>query len=122
MPPTKAQHKELCLFGCFREGDSWRCLSKDLRCRRELPYGLYIWQGKIILGKARLAPRPEQTIPRLELCAAVMAVDMADLITSEIDIECDAVTFCTDSKVVLGYIYNEKLRFYCWDTRGQLID
>ncbi len=55
-----------------------------------------------VLGKARLAPRPEQTIPRLEWCAAVMAVDMAELITFQIDIVCDAVTFYTDSKVVLG--------------------
>ena len=51
-----------------------------------------------VLGKARWAPRPEQTIPRLELCAAVMAVDMAELITSEIDIKFDTVTFYTTAK------------------------
>lgn len=43
-----------------------------------------------------------------------MAVDMAELITSQIDIKCDAVTFYTDSRVVLGYIYNEKRRFYVY--------
>lgn len=27
-----------------------------------------------VLGKARLAPQPELTVPRLELCAVVMAI------------------------------------------------
>ncbi len=31
-----------------------------------------------ITGKARLAPQPEHTIPRLELCAAVLAVNMME--------------------------------------------
>lgn len=32
------------------------------------------------MDKVKLAPVPEHTIPRLELCAAVLAVDLADLI------------------------------------------
>ncbi|XP_053576923.1 uncharacterized protein LOC128666383 [Bombina bombina] len=67
-----------------------------------------------ILGKAKLAPRPEHTIPRLELCAAVLAVKIADLILSEIDIKPDAVNFYTDSRVVLGYINNLSRRFYVY--------
>lgn len=35
-----------------------------------------------ILGKAKLAPQPEHTIPRLELCAAVLAVEIADLVVN----------------------------------------
>lgn len=66
------------------------------------------------MGKAKLAPRPDQTIPRLELSAAVFAVDLADLISNEVDIELDNTTFYTDSKVVLGYIYNETRRFYVY--------
>ncbi len=46
-----------------------------------------------ILGKAKLAPRPELTIPRLELCIAVFAVQMAYLIMSEMDKEFDNVNF-----------------------------
>ncbi|XP_062413903.1 uncharacterized protein LOC134105319 [Pungitius pungitius] len=67
-----------------------------------------------VLGKAKLAPRPEHTIPRLELCAAVLAVELAELVTSEINVDPDAVHFYTDSKVVLGYIYNETRRFYVY--------
>lgn len=55
---------------------------------------------------------PKHTVPRLELCAAVLAVELADLISSELDMQIDAMTFYTDSKVVLGYICNEPRRFY----------
>ena len=67
-----------------------------------------------VMGKARLVPQSEPTIPRLELCAAVLAVEMADLILDELDIQFDAVHFYTDSKVVLGYICNESKRFYTY--------
>lgn len=68
----------------------------------------------LLMGKAKLAPQSEPTIPRLELCAAVLAAEMADLIQEELDLELDAVNFFTDSKVVLGYICNETKRFYIY--------
>ncbi|XP_059832293.1 zinc finger protein 484-like [Hypanus sabinus] len=52
-----------------------------------------------VTGKAKLAPQSELTIPRLELCAAVLAVEMADLIQDELDLELDDIKFYTDSKV-----------------------
>ena len=64
-----------------------------------------------IIGKAKLAPRPAHTVPRLELFAAVLATEMADLIIEEIDVEIHAVKFYTDSKIVLGYIYNTSMNF-----------
>lgn len=66
------------------------------------------------MGKAKLTPRPEQTIPRMEVCAAVLAVELADLISEKLDIQLDSTPFYTDSKVVLGYIYNEVRRFYVY--------
>ena len=67
-----------------------------------------------ILGKAKLAPQVDLTIPRLKLCAALLAVEMGELIVDEIDFEPDPIDFYCDSKVVLGYLYNETKRFYVY--------
>ncbi|XP_072564870.1 uncharacterized protein, partial [Paramormyrops kingsleyae] len=67
-----------------------------------------------IFGRTKLAPRPEITVPRLELCAAVLAVEVADAVIDEMDIRFDAVIFYSDSRVVLGYIHNESRRFYVY--------
>ena len=67
-----------------------------------------------VLGKAKLTPNHATTIPRLEICAAVMGVEMADLIIDELDQKPDAVTYYPDSRVVLGYIVNESRRFYVY--------
>lgn len=67
-----------------------------------------------VFGKTKLAPLPDLTIPRLELCAAVLAVEVADLIVDELDLKLDRIRFYTDSKVALGYIHNETWRFYVY--------
>ncbi|KAJ0067393.1 hypothetical protein NL108_003442 [Boleophthalmus pectinirostris] len=67
-----------------------------------------------VFGKTKLTPQAGLTIPRLELCAAVLAVEVAELITTEMDITFDNIEFYTDSKVVLGYIYNQTRRFYVY--------
>lgn len=53
-------------------------------------------------------------MPRLELCVAVLAVELADLISTELDLSLDAVIYYSDSKVVLGYVHNETQRFYVY--------
>ena len=67
-----------------------------------------------VMGKVKLAPLPEHTIPRLERCATVLAVELADTITREMNLEIKDTEFYTDSKVVLEYIYNETRRFYVY--------
>lgn len=62
----------------------------------------------------KLAPLSKPTIPRLELCAAALAVEMAELIPDELDLKSDITKFYCDSKVVLGYIYNETKHFYVY--------
>ncbi|KAK3108403.1 hypothetical protein FSP39_007296 [Pinctada imbricata] len=70
----------------------------------------------LIFGKSKVAPKHGHTIPRLELCAAVMAAEMSTSIISNLDIPVDRVTFHTDSRVVLGYINNRSRRFFTYVT------
>lgn len=115
VPRTYIQHSscniaysELCLFS---DASSWaigavaylKVITRDGQCR-----------VGFVLGKAKLAPRPEPTIPRLELCGAVLAVEMAELILEELDHKPDEVKFFCDSKVVLGYIHNQSKRFFVY--------
>ena len=67
-----------------------------------------------IFGKTRIAPKHGNTIPRLELCSAVLAVEIFQILIDELDLNFNSVTFHTDSKVVLGYINNETKRFYTY--------
>lgn len=54
------------------------------------------------------------TIPRIELCAAILAVEMAEALSVELDLEVEDIKFFTDSKVVLSYIFNDSRRFYVY--------
>lgn len=67
-----------------------------------------------ILGKAKLAPLLGHTIPCLELCAAVLATEIGDIITQNLDIPMENINYFTDSKVVLGYLNNNTRRFYTY--------
>ena len=67
-----------------------------------------------IMGKSKLAPKPVHTIPHLDLSAAVLAVEMADVIVEETDAELQATKFYTDSKIMLGYIHNTTWRFHVY--------
>ena len=67
-----------------------------------------------VIVKTKVAPLPRHTIPRLELCAAVLAVDISQLATEHLDIELDDIKFYSDSKVVLGCIYNQTRRLFIY--------
>ncbi|XP_033753059.1 uncharacterized protein LOC117336558 [Pecten maximus] len=67
-----------------------------------------------VLGKAKVAPSHGHTIPRLELCAAVLAVELAQRVQEHLDLPLDRVEYYTDSRIVLGYVSNERRRFYVY--------
>ena len=67
-----------------------------------------------ILGKAKLAPKSATTIPRLELCAAVLGVEIGDILNNALDIPIDETCFYSDSQAVLGYLSNTTRRFFVY--------
>ncbi|XP_072168946.1 uncharacterized protein [Diadema setosum] len=64
-----------------------------------------------IMGKSRLCPLKNTSIPRLELTAAVLAVDLNSLVQQELQMTVESTTYWTDSTSVLQYIRNESRRF-----------
>ncbi len=105
IPLFQAQRKEMCVF----------CDASTKAIAAVAYSRITSMNGKVeigfMFGKAKLAPRPEISVPRLELCAAV---EIAETIEDEIDTKLDAVTFYSDSKVVLGYICNESRKCYVY--------
>ena len=85
----------VCYFRCF-DGQNYSC--------------------SFVAGKSRVAPSPKQTIPRLELCAAVTAVRLAKTVKNEYDFKLDRVFFWSDSTTVLSYINNTSKRRPAFET------
>ena len=67
-----------------------------------------------LIGKSRLAPLKQMSIPRLELAAATVSVRLNKLLKNELEIPIDEIIFWTDSMTVLRYIANESKRFHTY--------
>lgn len=97
---SHAQRRELCIFSdasttAIAAAEYLRVVDTSSQCH-----------VGFIMGKSKLTPSSAHTIPRLELCAAVSAVELAQVIIDESDIEFHVVNFYADSRIVLGYIIN----------------
>ena len=57
-----------------------------------------------LLGNAKVAPGRGHTISHIELLAAVMAIDLADITLEQLIIDSDSTRYFTDCRIVLGYI------------------
>lgn len=55
-----------------------------------------------------------KTIPRIELCAAVLGIEVSDIIKEQLDVPSECFRFYTDSQIVLGYLTNTTRRFYVY--------
>ena len=69
-------------------------------------------QVKLVFGKSRVTPVKPMTVPRIELCAAVLAVRVSLMLEQELKYEYVKQIYYSDSKVVLGYINNSTKRFH----------
>ncbi|XP_022780505.1 uncharacterized protein LOC111321804 [Stylophora pistillata] len=69
-----------------------------------------------VMGKERLTPIREISIPRLELTAAVISVRLSKIIQEELDMTIDRVSYWSDSTSVLKCINNESKRFHTFES------
>ena len=67
-----------------------------------------------VIGKARVAPLKQLTVPRLELAAATVSAKMSEFLHQELPYTDVKEYFWTDSKIVLGYVNNEAKRFHVY--------
>ncbi|XP_075163108.1 uncharacterized protein LOC142235734 [Haematobia irritans] len=58
----------------------------------------------LVQSKTKVAPLKVQTIPKLELCAAVLCAKLLNQVRSSIGLKINDVTFWTDSTTVLNWI------------------
>jgi hypothetical protein len=66
----------------------------------------------LVMSKARVVPLKQMTIPRLELVAATLAVNVSSIVKRELQITGLKEYFYTNSKVVLGYITHDAKRLH----------
>jgi len=76
----------------------------------------------LIMGKSRVSPLKQFTVPRLELTAATVSAKVSHMLQEELDYQEATNIFWTDSKAVLGYIGNDARQFHTFvANRVQLI-
>ncbi|KAJ8349111.1 hypothetical protein SKAU_G00277000 [Synaphobranchus kaupii] len=67
-----------------------------------------------VLGKSRVTPLKQITIPRLELAAATLVVKVDRMLQKELQMKLESSTYWTDSTSVLKYINNQTTRFHTY--------
>lgn len=67
---------------------------------------------QLLCAKTRVAPLKQQTLPRLELCAAVMAAELMHRIKTDLQIKDQPVFLWTDSEIVLSWINTQSSLYH----------
>ncbi|XP_065177328.1 uncharacterized protein LOC135807825 [Sycon ciliatum] len=93
---------------CFSDASD-RAIAAAVYVRASYPDGTT--RITLAMSKAKPAPVRRQTIPQLELRAAVLGVRVSHLVAESIGIPVSAHTFWTDSMNVLGWVQSHSRRY-----------
>ncbi|XDV42693.1 hypothetical protein PO909_011311 [Leuciscus waleckii] len=63
------------------------------------------------MARSRVAPKRQQSIPRLELCAALAGAQLAKLVRNELTLSISQTILWTDSMTVLEWIQSDSCRY-----------
>lgn len=68
-------------------------------------------ETEFVFGKARLSLQPGLTIPILEICATVLAMEIAEMVVTEMDTTFNRIIYYTDSNL---HIHNQSRSIYIY--------
>ncbi|XP_048030334.1 uncharacterized protein LOC125279307 [Megalobrama amblycephala] len=64
-----------------------------------------------LAARSRVAPKKQQTIPRLELCAALTGAQLAAVLKTELSLDISSFRYWTDSTTVLNWLQSDSCHF-----------
>lgn len=64
-----------------------------------------------IMARSRVAPKRQQTMPRLEFCAALTGAQLAKVLQTELTLSIQSVVLWSDSTTVLSWIQSESNQY-----------
>ena len=71
-------------------------------------------EPQLVAAKSRVAPLSLVTIPRLELLAAVLAVNLSQRLITALNLPAELVHYWSDSQIVLAWIQgNSRKQSFC---------